>query len=385
MTKKSVFPNLKILNGAWAFAAAVTMPVVAAADVYVASSIRPLHSLVEMVLGQEGESILLVDGATSPHDFILRPSDRLHLAKADLVFVIDEKFAPQLSKAVDDPKRLVQMSKSGGITMIERRTSAAFGHDHDDHGHDEHKHDDHGHDDHGHDDHDEHAHDDHGHEGHDDHGHDDHDEHAHDDHGHEGHDDHGHDDHDEHKHDDHGHDDHGHSHDFGKYDLHLWLDAQNAIAMVDLIEYRLASRYPDHRTAFAANAEQARQQLQSLDAVIKAETAALKDIGLIVYHDAYTYFENAYGMSVKTTVLDHHDASSGVNRIQMIRHLIDDGDITCLAREPQFSAKILQTIDPGNKLIRIEMDPIGTKYPQGAGHYMEMMQGLVSALQQCRP
>ena len=338
---------LKMLSGLLSFAAAVTMPVVAAADIYVASSIRPLHSLVEMVLGQEGESILLVDGATSPHDFILRPSDRLHLAKADLVFVIDEKFAPQLSKAVDDPKRLVEMSKSGGITMIERRTSAAFGHgDHDDH-------DDHGHDDHGHDDH--------------------------------GHDDHGHDDHDEHKHDEHAHDDHGHSHDFGKYDLHLWLDAQNAIAMVDLIEYRLASRYPEHRTAFAANAEQARRQLQSMHAGIKAETSALKDIGLIVYHDAYTYFENAYCLTVKTTVLDHHYASSGFNRIQMIRHLIDDGDITCLAREPQFNAKILQTIDPGNKLIRIEMDPIGTKYPQGAGHYMEMMQGLVSALHQCRP
>ena len=354
----------------------LAMPAVAD-DIHVAASIRPLHSLVEMVLGDEGEAVLLVDGEMSPHNITLRPSDRLQLANADLVFLIDENFAPILAKTVADPARKVLMADAEGLIKHKRRTSEYFGHG--DHDHDDHeKHDDHGHDDHDDHGHDDHAHDDHAH---DDHGHDDHDDHGHDDHGHDDHDDHGHDDH---GHDDHGHDDHGHSHAYGEFDLHFWLDAQNAMAMINVIETRLSARYPEKAAAFAQNKEQARKNLQALDASIKEQTMSLKDLGLIVYHDAYTYFEEAYELSVKTTVLDHHDASSGVNRIQMIRHLVDHGEVTCLAHEPQFNAKILNTIDPGQKLTRIEMDPIGDAYPAGAAQYGQMMQGLVDSLMQCR-
>ena len=345
--------------------AAVVMGVLAmpaiADDIHVAASIRPLHSLVEMVLGDQGEAVLLVDGNMTPHNITLRPSDRLQLAKADLVFLIDDNFAPILAKTVADPSRKVLMAEADGLMKHKRRTSEYFGHG--DHGHDDH--DDHGHDDHGQDDH-----------GHDDHGHDDH---GHNDHGHNDHDD-----HDDHGHDDHGHDDHGHSHAYGEFDLHFWLDAKNAMAMVNLIESRLSARYPNHADAFSQNKEQALKNLQALDANISDQVKPFKNLGLIVYHDAYTYFEEAYGLNVKTTVLDHHDASSGVNRIQMIRHLVDHGEVSCLAHEPQFNAKILTTIDPGQKLIRIEMDPIGVAYPAGAGQYGEMMQGLVNSLMQCR-
>ena len=376
----------------------VAMPAVAD-DIHVAASIRPLHSLVEMVLGDKGEAVLLVDGEMSPHNITLRPSDRLQLANADLVFLIDDYFAPVLAETVDDPARKVLMADAEGLIKIKRRTSEYFGHgdhDHDDHGHDEHGHDDHDdhghddHDDHGHDNHDDHNHDDHEkHDNHDDHNHDDHEKHDnHDDHGHDDHDDHNHDDHEKHEdHDDHGHDDHddhGHNHGFGEFDLHFWLDAQNAMAMIDLIENRLSAQYPDHAATFVQNKEKALKNLQGLDASIKTQVMPLKNLGLIVYHDAYTYFEEAYGLSVKTTVLDHHDASSGVNRIQMIRHIVDHGEVTCIAHEPQFNAKILNTIDPQQKLTRIEMDPIGVAYPAGADHYGQMMQGLVNSLMQCR-
>jgi len=369
MTKtQNLFNRRKLLAGvvSGTLLSGVAAPALAG-DINVAASIRPLHSLVEMVLGDEGEAVLLVDGNMSPHNITLRPSDRLQLANADLVFLIDENFAPILAKTVDDAQRKVLMAEAEGLVKIKRRTSDYFGHgeldhDHDDHGHDDHGHDDHGHDDHGHDDH-----------GHDDHGHDDH-----------GHDDHGHNDHDDHGHDDHGHDDHGHSHAFGEWDLHFWLDAKNAMAMVDLIDNRLSARYPQHAEAFAQNKKAAQIKLQELDASITAQVAPLSDLGLIVYHDAYTYFEEAYGLGVKTTVLDHHDASSGVNRIQMIRHLVDHGEVTCLAHEPQFNDKILNTIDPRKKLTRIVMDPIGASYAEGADQYRLMMQGLAESLSNCR-
>jgi len=48
-------------------------------------TIKPLHSLVAGVMQGVGEPQLLVKGGSSPHGYILRPSDARNLARADLV------------------------------------------------------------------------------------------------------------------------------------------------------------------------------------------------------------------------------------------------------------------------------------------------------------
>ena len=314
----------------------------AAADVYVAASIRPLHSLVEMVLGEQGQAILLLDSATLPQDFVLRPSDRLHLSKSDLVFVIDGKFTPHVAKAVDDPLRLVEMSKAKDLVLMPRRINDAFGHGDHQHNHD-HNHD---------------------HDGL---------SHRHD-----------------HNHN-HSHDhaiktaeNHGHRHDFGVYDFNFWMDVGNAIAMVTMIEDQLMARYPELSARFQKNAEKARLSLLALDESLKAQSLTLVGINLIVYHDAFIYFENAYGLTVKTSVLNHHDAASGVRRLDMIRRMIKDGDISCIAHPLQFNPKIIDTLDPDTELPRVEMDAFGASWQAGADHYHQMMQGVMDAAKLCQ-
>ncbi len=331
-----------------------------AKEIYVAASIRPLHSLVQMVLGDQGQAILLMEGQVSPHNIVLRPSDRKHLSKADLVFIIDKGFEPLFAKAAaanDQEQRLVSMSTADGLRLKERRLKGSFGHD--DHVHD----DDHDHkygDD---DDKDDHKHDDEKHD----------DNHQHDD-------DHGRKDHVD---DDHAHDDHGHDHVYGRMDLHFWLDPGNAAAMVDLIEARLTAAYPDQAQAFAANADQAKQDLLMLDAELAAMIAPYHDRQVIVYHDAYSYFEDAYGIHARASILDHHDAQADIRRVRMIRQLVGSGKIACLFHEPQFDPKLLRLVDPQSRLPHVSLDPIGHDYAAGAGQYRAMMLGIAQSMKTC--
>ncbi len=62
----------------------------------VVADIRPVHSLVAMVMGDLGTPALLLDGAADPHHLQLRPSQARLLAGADAVFWIGPDLMPWL-------------------------------------------------------------------------------------------------------------------------------------------------------------------------------------------------------------------------------------------------------------------------------------------------
>ena len=332
-------------------------------DINVAASIRPIHGLVEMVLGDTGEATLMKSGATSPHGGNMRPSERRALATADLVFIIDPNFEDAYKKALPPEDRLVTLSASEGLTLLERRLDLVFehfeNHDHEENGHDDH--DDHAH----HDEHDEH---------------DDHDEHAH----HDEHDEH--DDHDEHAHhDDHGdHDDH-HGHDHGDefYDLHLWLDPDNAIAMVKTIRDRLSARYPEHQASFIANADAAIAELRALDAELESKLAPVAGKGFMTHHDAFYYFENAYGLTSKASIYNHHDAAASIGRLRQLRHIVGEENVICMFHEPQYNNDVLHVIDPDHKLKQAELDPLSADLEAGPDFYGQLMRRLAERMSTC--
>ncbi len=411
-------------------------------ELSVAASIKPVHSLVAGVMEGVGTPALVVRGAGSPHTYSLRPSEARALDRADVVFWVGEDLeaflvSPLSTLAAD--ARVVALSEAPGIVLLPFREGGAFdahahdhgeadhGHDHGgaDHGHDhadaDHGHDhaeaDHGHDhaeaDHGHD----HAEADHGHDhaeadhGHDhaeaDHGHD----HAKADHGHDhaeadhGHDhagaDHGHDhaeadhghDHAEadhgHGHDhaeaDHGHDhaeaDHGHDH--GAHDMHVWLDPMNAQAMVRQIAEALAEADPEHAAIYRDNAAAMAARLDGLVTEVDAELAPVRDRGFIVFHDAYHYFEDRFGLEAAGSITVSPETMPGAARIADIRERVADLGATCVFAEPQFEPRIVEVVVEGTDARAGVLDPLGADLEDGPDLYFDLIRGLASSFRTC--
>ena len=383
-----------------------TSATMAQADVNVVTSIKPVHSLVSAVMKGVGEPSLLVEGAGSPHTYALKPSQARKLQDADLVFWMSHDLEAFLEKSIEGiaaNAKSVPLMDSHGLIKLEFREGGAFdshGHEdegHDDHGkddHDEHKHDDHGHDEHGKDDHDEHKHDDHGHDehgkddhdehkhddhGHDDHGKDDHDEHKHDDHGH---DDHGKDDHDEHKHDDHGHDDHD-DHGHGEADPHVWLDPVNAKAMVHEIEEALAEADPAHAATYEANAEALMAKLDGLVDEIDAELEPVKGRGYVVFHDAYQYFENRFGVSAVGSITVSPEVLPGAERVSELQEKVRELGATCVFSEPQFEPKLVATVTENTNAGTGVLDPLGASIKDGPELYFTLIRTMAKSLKDC--
>ncbi len=304
----------------------------AQADVKVATSIKPIHSLVSAVMVGVGEPSLLVKGAGSPHTYSLKPSQAKQLQEADLVFWMGhdlEAFLENSIESIATNAKSVPLMEAHGLTKLEFREGGAF-EDHADH--DDHKKDEHGHDD-----------------------------------------------HDDHKKDDHGHDDHGHA----ETDPHVWLDPVNAKALVHEIEEALIETDPANAAAYEANAETMMSRLDDLVAEIDTVLEPVKGRGYVVFHDAYQYFETRFGVSAIGSITVSPEVLPGAEWVAKLQNKVRDLGATCVFSEPQFEPKLVVTITENTNAGTGVLDPLGTSINDGPDLYFTLIRNMAASLKNC--
>ncbi|WP_090073879.1 zinc ABC transporter substrate-binding protein [Cohaesibacter marisflavi] len=311
----------------------------------VATSIAPVYSITAAIMKDVGTPSLLIDQATSPHAAKLRPSDAKALQEADLVIWIGGNLTPSLEKPIETlpaKAQILTLGELDGLIELEVRTGGNWEkhvHDHDDH---------------------------HDHDAHEE----DHDEHEAD---------HGDHEHDEHEHEDHDHD----AHDHGDHDPHVWLDPQNGLTMAKAITAALSKLDAENADKYAANGKAFEEKLTSTTQSIKAELAAIKDKPYIVFHDAYHYYENRFGIAAVGSVMLQPGVAPGVARVREIRSKLKELNVVCIMAEPQFSDKILSTLIEGTDTKIGQLDPLGTNLDLGPNLYVELMRYNADKLTEC--
>ncbi|MGI9433350.1 MAG: zinc ABC transporter substrate-binding protein [Geminicoccaceae bacterium] len=110
------------------------------AEVKVAASIAPVHSLVAMVTEGITEPALIVRPGASPHTYAMKPSEAQALDQADVVIWIGEALEPWMTKAIvtlAGDASVVELGAVDGVTRLAMREGGDWtAHDHEDHGDD---------------------------------------------------------------------------------------------------------------------------------------------------------------------------------------------------------------------------------------------------------
>ena len=310
-------------------------------DIKVVTTIKPLHSLISRIMETRGEPQLIIEGTNNPHTFVFKPSHAKMIEEADIVFWIGEDLEAFMEKPLNslakDTKKIGFMD-SESIEKIEFREKNIFD-DHD--GHEEE------------------------HEGHED-------EHE----GHEDDDDHGHKDDD---HDDDHKDAHAHAH--SEFDPHIWLDPENAKEMVKIIRDELIKIDPEGQRQYSVNTAGATLELDNLINSIEKELS--KDISYIVFHDAYQYFENRFGVIPAGALTLNPDVLPGAKQIADIQDVINDKGIKCIFSEPQYNPKIIETLGNDMNVSTGVMDPLGAFIDAGPTMYVELINGIANSIKEC--
>lgn len=186
-----------------------------------------------------------------------------------------------------------------------------------------------------------------------------------------------------------GEDDHDHGHSHGgkageaELDGHIWLDPANARAVVGAVAERLAAIDAANAGRYRENARRAAADLEALDAELARRLEPVRGRPFLVFHDAYQYLEQRYGLNAVGAIAVSPERKPGARRLQALRKRIAQSGASCVFREPQFDAGLVATVTEGTPARPAMLDPLGAAIADGPALYATLMRDMAGALAGC--
>lgn len=304
-----------------------SLPMMANADVL--ASVKPLGFIASAVANGVTDTQILVPTGASPHDYSLKLSDIQKVKSADLVLWVGEDVDSFLEKPISQTDRQKVITIADLAEVKPLLTQAHHEHFHEEGEHD-HKHD-------------------HKHEhksGH---------EHDHDHENHEG----------------------------LSTNWHVWYSPAISQIVAQKVADKLIVQFPAKKALIEKNLADFNRTLAEQSDKIKALLAPFKEKGFFVFHDAYGYFNDAYGLKQTGYFTINPLVAPGAKTLAHIKEEIAEHRVNCLFAEPQFTPKVIESLAKGTAVNVGRLDPIGDGVALGANSYANFLQATADSYTQC--
>jgi zinc transport system substrate-binding protein len=155
-----------------------------------------------------------------------------------------------------------------------------------------------------------------------------------------------------------GEDEHGH-HD-GEMDPHTWLDPKLAKIEAANICAGLKALDPANAAAYDENLRAVESDLNALDAKIAAALAPLKGKPFMVYHAAFGYFADAYGLVQVPVALEGKEPTA--RQLAALIEQAKQEHVRVIFVQPQFPKGTAQSVADEIGGVVVPMDPLAQDY-----------------------
>jgi zinc transport system substrate-binding protein len=296
-------------------------------DFKVISSIKPIASLVDNVLGQN--SNVIVDGKNSLHGFTLKPSVAENISKSKIIFYIDDCFETFMKNALNNASKdtvIIKLSDIDDLKILDLRNNKNFK---------------------------PHAH-----------------KHS-----------------DLHEHEEHTganiHENHQENSKVCNKDFHIWLSPENSIKIVNKIALELAKIYPAQAEKFKQNAKQTNDKILQTSKKIIAGLQISNKKNFLVFHDAYYYFEDYFKVFASGSVVIDPALPQTPKKVSEVIKNLENNNIKCIFKEPNSSVSMINNLIKSKKIKVIELDAEGVSINSGKDLYFEILNQTSKSLLQC--
>ncbi len=168
----------------------------------------------------------------------------------------------------------------------------------------------------------------------------------------------------------------------GAADPHAWLDPGNAVLWLGVIAQELARADPANAGTYAANAAEAQAGVAALDAAVAARLAPVRDRPAVVFHDAYGYFADRYGLTILGAIAAGDAASPGAARLRDLQAAAR-GAVCVFPEANQDPALAARMAEAAGTRLGPPLDPEGALLDPGPGLYAGLMTGLAEGFAAC--
>ena len=154
----------------------------------------------------------------------------------------------------------------------------------------------------------------------------------------------------------HDHDHHGHDHDHDALDPHVWLDSENLCRMADNICKAFCAADPDNDSLYRANCLKLVGEIRLQTRLLAAQLAPYRGRCFYVYHPAFGYFANMFGLRQEAVELDGREVTPA-HLAELIRRAKRDR-VAVIFVQPQFNPSAMKALQ---RELRVEVktaDPL---------------------------
>jgi len=146
----------------------------------------------------------------------------------------------------------------------------------------------------------------------------------------------------------------------GGVDPHVWLSPPAVKLQVDAIARTLGELDPGHADVYLSNARAYAARLDELHAELTDLFARLESLTILVFHPAWGYFTDAYGLEQLAIEQAGKDPTA-----EQLRHIIDTAkraDIKVIFVQAQFSRNLARSVAQQIDGVVVPIDPLAEDY-----------------------
>src|SRR5208283_4708028 len=166
---------------------------------------------------------------------------------------------------------------------------------------------------------------------------------------------------------------HEHHHEAGDLDQHLWLDPQLAKVQAKTIADTLVRIDPSHKEQYERNLKDFQADLDAIHEQLRKALAPVKGKSFFVFHPAYGYFGDAYGLKQVPVQIGGKEPTA--RQLARLIEMAKKDGVKVIFVQPQFSKKSAEALAKsiGGAVVPIDTD--------GARDYLKNLKDIAVKLE----
>ncbi|MFA5381096.1 MAG: zinc ABC transporter substrate-binding protein [Candidatus Izemoplasmatales bacterium] len=143
-------------------------------------------------------------------------------------------------------------------------------------------------------------------------------------------------------------------------DPHIWLSIKRVIVMVNAIANALVSLDSGNEAIYLANASAYIASLQSVDSLLVSAFSSITMNKFIVFHPAYGYFADDYGLDMIAVEEDGKEATA--SHLTDVIDIANANDIHTIFYQAEIDSSQVEAFAEEINAVMVELDPLAYDY-----------------------
>ncbi|MBT5185167.1 MAG: zinc ABC transporter solute-binding protein [Kordiimonadaceae bacterium] len=170
----------------------------------------------------------------------------------------------------------------------------------------------------------------------------------------------------------------------GDMDMHIWLDPANTRRIVNIIEETLSDLDPMNTITYVKNANLLIKQLYEQEELIRELLRPLRDSSMIVYHDAFQYYEKAFSLKSFGAIQLKSDETPSVKHLTALKKIAAEKEVSCVLAIPGTHPRIATAVMGNTAAGYGVVDHLGQYLEPGPESYFQLMFEITQSILDCQ-